>query len=131
MSVTDALATAGALVGLLLGLCALSAIFARVVVLPWLRTHLLEPVQETNRQVTVNGHVSAEPTLKDSVHRLQEQYVSLRSEIAAAAFMFDGHIAASEADRGNLWRVVNMLHGEPGHLITDDPPRHRKDLPHA
>jgi hypothetical protein len=127
----DVLETAGALVALALGICALAGIAGRVVVLPWIRTHLLEPVQETNRQVTVNGHVSEEPTLKDAVHTLQEKhdqlreaYGDLRRDIAAAAVMFDGHIAASERDRGDLWRAVGLLRGDDQHE-----PSHRKDDP--
>jgi hypothetical protein len=121
--VRDLFEVAGAVVALALGVCALLGIFARVVALPWLKTHLLEPVRETNRQVSVNGHTSRDPTLKDSVHTLQKQYTDLRQDIAAAAFMFDGHIAASERDRGDLWRAVGLLRGE-----TIDP-THRKEDP--
>jgi hypothetical protein len=125
----DVLAIAGALVALALGLCALAGIIGRVVLLPWIRTHLLEPVQETNRQVTVNGHTSRDPTLKDSVHSLQEQYTELRRDIAAAAIMFDGHIAASERDRGDLWRAVGLLRGDTGDPPEIADPRHRKESP--
>lgn len=118
------LEVAGALVGLALGLIALIAIGARLVLLPWIRTHLTEPVKETNRQVTVNGHQSRDPTLKDSVHTLQEQYVELRRDIATAAFMFEGHIQASETDRGNLWRAIR---GEPPVVDQDIPSHRRKD----
>lgn len=116
---------AGALVGLALGMCALIAIAARLVLLPWIRTHVLEPVHETNRQVTVNGHKSADPTLKDSVHTLQEQYAELRRDIATAAWMFEGHIHASEVDRGNLWRAIR---GEPPVDPPDSPAHRRTDL---
>lgn len=120
----DVLEVAGAAVGLALGLCALIGIAAKWVVLPWIQTHVVAPVKETNRQVTVNGHQSRDPTLKDSVHRLQEQYGHLRRDIAAAAVMFDGHIAASERDRGDLWRAIGALRGETPHE-----PTHRKDDP--
>lgn len=126
MTLRTVLETAGALVALSLGTITLCGIIARLVVLPWLRTHLLEPVQEANRQVSVNGHVSEEPTLKDSVHTLQDQFKELRMDIANAAFMFEGHITASERDRANLWAAIARRDAaalEP----HDHDPTHRKE----
>lgn len=121
------LETAGALVALALGLCALAAIVWKVVMMPAIRTHLLEPVKETNRQVSVNGHADPrDPTLKDSVHHLQQQYEALRTDIATAAFMFEGHIQASEKDRGDLWRELFAIRGDPIPPRHDDDPRHRR-----
>lgn len=127
---SDVLAVAGSLVGLALGMCGLLAIAGRVVVLPWIRTHLLEPVKETNRQVTVNGNRQPDdPTLKDSVHNLQKQHDDLRRDIGTAALMFEGHIHASETDRGELWRAVYAIRGDPlpAHLRPDHDPTHRRN----
>lgn len=122
----DVLETAGALVGLALGICALTGVVANWIVKPWIQTHVVAPVKETNRQVSQNGYADpGDPTLKDSIHTLQTQYRDLRSDIAAAAFMFDGHIAASERDRGDLWSAVRELRGDPPTLE----PTHRKDDP--
>lgn len=133
MTARDLIEVAGATVGLALGLCALIGIAAKWVVLPWIQTHVVVPVKETNRQVTVNGHASRDPTLKDSIHtlrdqhtRLSEQYDELRRDIAAAAYMFDGHIAASERDRGDLWRAVGLLRGD---ALETHEPTHRKEPP--
>lgn len=80
--------------------------------LPWLREHLLHPVQETraaaaetNRQVTVNGHTSPDKTLLDKIDEVQ------RTQIVAAR-MFEGHMNASEEDRTELWLHIRALEGE-------------------
>lgn len=53
----------------------------RYVLLPWLQTHLIDPILEQVRQI--------------------------RTETKAAARMFEGHIASSERDHGRLWRAIN------------------------
>lgn len=49
-------------------------------------------VEATHREVTVNGHVSDTPTLRDLVDGLAQR--------------LDDHIEHSERDRKNLWRAV-------------------------
>jgi len=99
--------------GLLAGL-------ARVALVPWLRTHLVEPVKETNRQVTVNGHESPEPTMLDKLdtvsrkvdqveRRQGELRVELGDELRAAGRMFDGHIERSAGEWSRLWDAIGQL----------------------
>lgn len=42
----------------------------RFILLPWLREHLVDKVEETHRQVSVNKHQSRPPTLLDRVDTL-------------------------------------------------------------
>ena len=49
-------------------------------------------IDATHREVTVNGHVSDVPTLRDLVDSLANK--------------LEDHIHSSEQDRKNLWRAV-------------------------
>lgn len=55
----------------------LVGIIVRYMLVPYLRdqlvTQLLNPVQETHRQVTVNQHSSEEPTILDKMDDLKKQ----------------------------------------------------------
>lgn len=53
------------------GILVLVSLAVRFVLLPWLRDHLVSPVQETHRQVSENGHRHrAQPTIPDRLEDL-------------------------------------------------------------
>lgn len=98
----------GLLAGLVEGL--------RRYVVRWLKVHVVAPLLETRDQVKVNGHTSREPTLKDTLHTTagnvaatREALEEARAAFHLAAVMFEGHVTASEADRGALWEAVAEL----------------------
>lgn len=62
----------------------------RYVLLPYLREHLLDPVQETHHQVTENTGESPQPTVLDAIH-------SVERDVKALAGVMDTHMAWSEA----------------------------------
>lgn len=62
------LAIIGAVLSIMLGFCALIGLASKFVLLPWLKEQLVEPVQETHKQVTVNSYQSDPLTLLDLVH---------------------------------------------------------------
>ena len=45
----------------------------RYVLLPWLRDKLVDPLHETHRQVSENGHANAAPTIPDRLEDLAGQ----------------------------------------------------------
>lgn len=112
-----ALATA---VGLILGLATLGGLLVRYALLPWLREHIVTPLGDTRRQVTVNGHVSSTPTLLDRVdtvaHRLRATLQQLDTveakvddnaeRVNATATMLDGHLDRSAGEWGRLWDSI-------------------------
>lgn len=104
-----------ACIGITIGLCTLMGFFGHLVLLPWLKRELVAPVKETNHQVTVNRHVSPEPTLLDKVDNLQK-------DITTAAHMFEGHIERSGSEWNRLWRAIHEIDERTR-------PAHRKD-PH-
>jgi hypothetical protein len=77
----------------------------------WVRDHLLEPVRETHKQVTVNHHSSENPTVLDRIDDVSKQVAANTrltaqnaDETRALARMFDGHLeeaqrAQEEGDR--------------------------------
>lgn len=96
-------------VTLILGLVGMAMKF---VALPWLKEHIAAPVQETQRQVTVNKHVSNPPTLLDKVDHVSRDLAVVQSDLTAAAEMFEGHMDHSAEDRQNLWRAIAELRKE-------------------
>lgn len=104
-----------ACIGITLGLFTLMGFAARLVLLPWLKEHLVAPVKETNHQVTVNRHVSPEPTLLDKVDNLQ-------TDINTAARMFEGHMERSGTEWNRVWRKLDELDARTR-------PAHRKETP--
>lgn len=78
-------------VSVLTGLLGLVGLAVRYVLLPYLKEHLIEPVKETNKQVTVNTHASDSPTVLDRIDDVSQQ-------IRVLARMFDGHLSWSQAE---------------------------------
>lgn len=100
--------TVGALTALTLtgGLLAAAG---KLVLLPWLKEHLIGPLQqnttqveEVHRQVTVNRHESPEPTLLDKIDTVQKNQ-------HAAAQMFEGHIEWSSEESARIWQAIDHL----------------------
>lgn len=91
---------------LLIGLLGLAV---RMILVPWLKEHVINPVKETNHQVTVNKHVSDPPTLLDKVDRVQNKVDKVESDVRSAARMFEGHIDLSADDRRQLWKAIDQL----------------------
>lgn len=124
----DVVELIGAVLGAILATCALIGLGVRYVLLPWLREHLVQPVMETNRQITRNGHTSNPPTMLDQLHTISRKVddSATKGDLRAASRMFEGHITRSEADRGNLWDAVDELRRTLG-LPTTDTERHDRD----
>lgn len=82
------------------GLLVLIGLAVRFVLLPWLRDHLVQPVQETHRQISENGHVDADaPTIPDrlqdlaaAVHDATEDHAVLSRDLAAMTRVLDQHL---------------------------------------
>lgn len=75
----------------------------RYVLMPYLRDHLVKPVQETHQQVTQNHHLSAEaPTLPD---RLEDLQVDLRT----LTLLLDQHVSWSLGEHNNIDRELDKL----------------------
>lgn len=98
-----------ACIGITLGLCTLAGLFAKVVLLPWLREHLVTPLKETKHQVSINGHVSAEPTLLDKIDSLQGAVDDTQADVRTAARMFDGHIDRSGREWTRIWDAIHHI----------------------
>lgn len=80
-------------------LLALIGLAVRFILLPYLREHLIEPVKETRKQVTVNHHSSETPTVLDRIDDVSQQVHRL-------AGMFDGHLDWSQREVDALWAAL-------------------------
>ena len=119
----DLVSLVAACIGITLGLCTLAGLAVRFILMPWLREHLVTPVKETQHQVTVNGHVSRDPTLLDKVDSLGNDLAATQEDLRAAARMFEGHIDRSAGEWGRLWSAIHALEGQ------HPSPTHRKEPP--
>ena len=94
----NALEIIGSVVAIIVGLLVIVGAGWKWVVLPNLREQLIEPVQETRRQVMVNGNRDPNnPTLKDQLCTLQQA--------------FEAHLTDAEFDRKLLHEhLANQPH---------------------
>lgn len=100
-----------ATLGIVVLACTIIGLAARFVLLPWLRSELVEPVQETHKQVTENHHSNTVPTVLDRIEdvhtetsrgaNLAGRAVELAEEavdkVDTLGRMFDGHLEWSQA----------------------------------
>ena len=77
------------LLGTIISLSLIIGMAVRWVLMPYLREHLLGPVQETNRQVTENTGDSPQPTVLDAIHDVQR-------DVKALSVVMDEHMSWSE-----------------------------------
>jgi hypothetical protein len=86
--------------GSLVSLSILAGLATRYVLFPWLRDKLLEPVRETHRQVSENGHVDEDsPTIPDRLEELAakvddatSQHNSQARDLRALTRVLDEHL---------------------------------------
>lgn len=107
--------------GASLSICGLAGLAVRYVLVPYLREHVVVPVQETHRQVTQNRHESNVPTVVDRIDDLREQIDHLGSTIvatqavanaaarssSAAHRRVDDHLTWAREEDSRLWRAVS------------------------
>lgn len=111
--------------GTFLTACTIVALAVRFILLPWLRDHLVQPVQETHRQVSENGHVDrATPTIPDRLEDLSakveeatEAHAVQARDMAALTRVMDEHLRWSDrwvdvVDR-ELRLMKDQLHRKP------------------
>lgn len=103
VAVLSAVTLAGGLVG--------AAV--KFALLPWLRTHLVEPVQETRHQVTANSHASPVPTVPDRLEDIAGEVRDLATEVRVIAAVFDQHIDWSSQEAGRLWQALRNRKAPP------------------
>lgn len=144
------LETLGALAALLIAFAGLAGLAARLVVLPWLEDRfqpLADKLHETHHQVTVNGHVSAEPTLKDRVdtnvstiqelaRELRELKGETRHDLAAmkgdmdtVGALYESHIRWSNSHAREVWSEIIALGLAIRQTEDGNPAEDREDRP--
>ncbi len=118
---TETLENIGRVITIIVGTTVLIGIGAKILLLPWLRDNLVKPVEETNKQVTVNTHISEPSTMLDSVHLLENNLKSVDTKITnlsnelahLAQFigiinkMWDHHLEWSQSEVERLWDAIN------------------------
>lgn len=107
------------------GVLLLVGLFYRFVMLPQLRRDLIQPVQETHRQVTTNHHTSKERTVLDRLTDLETKIEDgntettelrgevneLRSDMTVFVVRFGEHLSASERESERLWSAIQDQRG--------------------
>lgn len=85
----DAVAFLVGVLGAAVSACILLGLAVRYALMPYLREHLLEPVQETHHQVTENNGGSEQPTVLDAIHDVQ-------TDVGALSRVMDSHMEWSD-----------------------------------
>jgi hypothetical protein len=81
----------------------------RYALLPWLREHLVIPVNQVKKQVTENHHANETPTIPDRIDDVAVQVFDASLQIASLARMFDGHLEQAAEESRNVWRAIDRL----------------------
>lgn len=128
MTVWTLVKEAGAIASALAGLLGIVWWLIKPRVVGWVRHQLINPVQETHASITVNGHVSDTPTLRDQVDTLMD-----RSETNATSI---GEIRDELRDHGDKSRAAMAIYraaladqgihlpvapGEDGYGLREEP----------
>lgn len=88
--------------GTITTLAVLSAAAVRLVLVPYLRDHLVEPVRDVHRQVTENHHSNNEPTLPDLID-------DVGRDVSALAQVVEGHLNSSDRWLNAIIRRLDAL----------------------
>ncbi len=122
--VTDEhLETIGRILAVIIGTSTVLGIGAKYVLLPWIKSNLVDPVNEVNKQVTVNNHVSDPATLLDTVHNVEDKLDNLEKTVHKIALdaahigaatgvikgMWDHHLEWSAEEVRRLWHAIETL----------------------
>lgn len=109
--------------GTLISLSVLAGLAVRFVLLPWLREHLMQPVDEVRRQVSENHHKHTPPTLPDRID-------ALGLDVKALARVLEGHLESGDewlehitSSLSTIRERVAALEGRVGSMLM----RHRDD----
>lgn len=102
-------------IGVVVGITVILGVFYRRVLVPALEKDLIQPMRETHKAVTTNGHTNPkDPTLKDDVRdalaasrKVQADLQSLRGEIRGLTGQFDRHLDWSVDTVSRLEAKIN------------------------
>lgn len=70
------------ILGTVLSATAVVGLLVKYALMPYVRENIAKPLEETHRQVTVNGHSSDRPTVLDSMSDLRKELLNLRGEMS-------------------------------------------------
>lgn len=102
--------------GTLVSLMILVAAATKFVLLPWLKDHLVQPVQDTHHQVTANSHSSAVLTIPDRLEDLADKVDEATAahdmqarDLKALANVLDQHLRWSDRWVDVVDRELDLL----------------------
>lgn len=108
--------------GTFVTVCTIIALGVKFILLPWLRDHLVQPVQRVHHEVTANNHKSATPTIPDRLEDLSTkvdeatQAHELQSrDMKAFRLVLDEHLRWSDRWVDVVDRELQLLKEELAH----------------
>ena len=100
-----------------LALAAIAGLLVRWVLMPYLREHLLRPMQRVEHQVSVNAHTSDVPTMLDKiddlhgeVRELRAEQLRTRSDLSDLSRQVGDHLLRSESWSAEVESRLGGLH---------------------
>ena len=84
----------------------------RLILMPYLRDHLIKPMAQVKRQVSENHHHNSEPTVLDRIDDVGTAVARNGAETKALARVFDQHLTFSDRWIDLIEREIDMIHAE-------------------
>jgi hypothetical protein len=89
----------------------------RYVLVPYLRDHLVRPVEDVRKQVSENSHTNTPATLPDRIE-------DVHAEISALARVLEGHLESSDRWLDALFKRIERLENRVGHHLREHMRQH-------
>jgi hypothetical protein len=114
--VNDSLSLVAAAVGITVGLLTLLGAAVKWVLLPYIQRELVDPIQQTHHQVTVNHHSSETPTILDRLDDVQDEIRSVRSDLSSHLLNAERAQSDGHAEARQMWSAIEAI-------AKTDPPK--------
>lgn len=96
----------------------IAGLAVRYLLMPYLRDHLVKPVEQVRKQVSENGHANEEPTVLDRIAEVKEDVAGVKTDIGAVVRVVDEHLAYSDRWTHLMERELDQLRRETGEEHT-------------
>lgn len=105
----------------LIALTVLIGLAIRLILLPYLREHLVAPMAQVKRQVSENHHHNKEPTLPDRIDDVAQATSAVGRDVKALTRVFDEHLEFSDRWIDLIEREIDLIKSKLTHRQEEGP----------
>ncbi|KHL18543.1 hypothetical protein CLV56_3999 [Mumia flava] len=99
--------------GTLLTLCTIAGLATKFILVPYLREHLVKPVELVKKQVTENHHSNTRPTVLDRIDDVQQAVVTLGNRLEDDRNALQRHLDWSNNEFREVWKALGKREDTP------------------